>query len=231
MGSPRRMCTIGQLRRAGGFDALTGSRASSRRSRSRSPSPSTSRRRCCRALPVYLATGNIVLAYNLLFLSTFVLSGLGMFLLVRELTGTPGRRSSPAWRSRSAPYRLTQLPHLQMLSRSGCRSRCMASAGTSTPGAGCRWPAPPRRSSLQNLSCGYYLLFFAPVLAGLYAVWELATGAGWRSGGWAIARRRPASPRCLHAAVPAPYLEAPAALRRARSFEELMSYSADRTPT
>jgi len=32
-------------------------------------------------LPVYLITGNPILCYNLLFLSTFVLSGLGMYLL------------------------------------------------------------------------------------------------------------------------------------------------------
>ena len=37
--------------------------------------------------PVYALTRNPILCYNLLFLSTFVLSGLGMFLLARELTG------------------------------------------------------------------------------------------------------------------------------------------------
>ena len=35
-------------------------------------------------LPVYALTHNIILCYNLLFLSTFVLSGLGMFLFVRR---------------------------------------------------------------------------------------------------------------------------------------------------
>ena len=38
------------------------------------------------ALPVLAVTDNVVLAYNLLFLSTFVLCGLGTFLLVRDLT-------------------------------------------------------------------------------------------------------------------------------------------------
>jgi hypothetical protein len=38
-------------------------------------------------LPVYWLTGNIILCYNLLFLSSFALSALGMFLLVRDLTG------------------------------------------------------------------------------------------------------------------------------------------------
>lgn len=40
-------------------------------------------------LPILAATDNIVLTYNLLFVSTFVLSGLGAFLLVRELTRSP----------------------------------------------------------------------------------------------------------------------------------------------
>src|SRR4249920_2270933 len=38
--------------------------------------------------PVYALTKNPILCYNLLFLSTFVLSGLGMFLFARELTGS-----------------------------------------------------------------------------------------------------------------------------------------------
>ena len=38
-------------------------------------------------LPLYALTGNIVLCYNLLFLTTFVLSGFGTYLLARDLTG------------------------------------------------------------------------------------------------------------------------------------------------
>src|SRR5205814_2632027 len=39
-------------------------------------------------LPVYALTGNPLLCYNVLFLSTFVLSGTGLFLFARELTGS-----------------------------------------------------------------------------------------------------------------------------------------------
>ena len=41
-------------------------------------------------LPVYWLTGNLILSYNLLFLSSFVLSGLAMFLLARELLTLDG---------------------------------------------------------------------------------------------------------------------------------------------
>jgi hypothetical protein len=40
-------------------------------------------------LPVYHLTGNLILCYNLLFLSSFVLSGLGMYLLVRDVLAGP----------------------------------------------------------------------------------------------------------------------------------------------
>src|SRR4029079_1012264 len=44
-------------------------------------------------LPIYAITGNLILCYNLLFLSSFVLSGLGMYLLVRDLLGEEDRFS------------------------------------------------------------------------------------------------------------------------------------------
>ena len=40
--------------------------------------------------PVYWITGNPVLTYNVAFLFSFALAGLGMYLLVRELTGSRG---------------------------------------------------------------------------------------------------------------------------------------------
>lgn len=40
-------------------------------------------------LPLWLFTGNAILCYNVLFLASFVLSGTGMYLLARELTGSP----------------------------------------------------------------------------------------------------------------------------------------------
>ena len=67
-------------------------------------------------LPVYALTGNIVLCYNLLFLSTFVLSGLGTYLLVRELTGARAPAFVAGLLYGFAPYRIGQFSHLQVLS-------------------------------------------------------------------------------------------------------------------
>ena len=67
-------------------------------------------------LPVYAISGNPILAYNLLFLSTFALSGLGMYLLVRELTGSALAGFVAGLLFAFAPYRLAQSSHLQVLS-------------------------------------------------------------------------------------------------------------------
>src|SRR5438132_1707075 len=66
--------------------------------------------------PIYALTKNPVLCYNLLFLSTFVLSGLGMFLFVREITGSKGAAFVAGLAYAFAPYRFGTLPHVQVLS-------------------------------------------------------------------------------------------------------------------
>ena len=138
----------------------TGTPTSSIPSRSRSRSRSTSSRRRCRSLPIYALTGNVILCYNLLFLSTFVLSGLGD-VPVRARAHRRRARGvrSPALLYAFAPYRLPQSRTCRCCRRSGCRSRSTAFAATSTSArrrALGLW-ARRRRWSLQNLSCGYYL--------------------------------------------------------------------------
>ena len=137
-------------------------------------------------LPVYAITGNIILSYNLLFLSTFVLSGLGMFLFVREITGSPRAAFVAGLLYAFAPYRVPQFSHLQVLSAQwmpfvlyGLRryfDRIEVVAGfrrTVAPlaGAGAALVA-------QNLSNGYFLLFFSPFVLA-YALFEIATRRRW----------------------------------------------------
>jgi len=126
------------------------------------------------ALPVLAATDNVVLAYNLLFLSTFVLSGLGMFLLVRSLTGSATAGFIAGLAFAFAPYRLAQFSHLQVLSAQWMPFvlygfRRYFDTGRLAPLAG-----GTAALVLQNLSCGYYLLFFAPFVA-LYVIYEMAS--------------------------------------------------------
>ena len=130
-------------------------------------------------LPVYALTKNPILCYNLAFLSTFILSGVGMFLLVRELTGDRTCALAGGVAFAFAPYRIASLPHLQVLSSSWMPfvlfllRRYFATRRTAPlAGAVAAW-------LLQNLSCGYYLLFFSPVVL-LYLAWELTAGRLWR---------------------------------------------------
>jgi len=132
-------------------------------------------------LPVYWLTGNIILCYNLLFISTFALSAFGAYLLVRDLTGD--------WRAAFIaglvygflPYRIASVPHLQVMS-----SQWMPFAlwglnrfVTLIPDPGSRIPAYRALALgtgalvLQNWSCGYYLLYFAPFvpLFVLHRMW------------------------------------------------------------
>lgn len=129
-------------------------------------------------LPILAATDNILLTYNLLFLSTFVLSGLGAFLLVRELTRNPLAAFVAGLAFAFAPYRLAQLSHLQVLSSQWMPFvlygfRRYFETGRRAPLIG-----GATALVVQNLSCGYYLLFFGP-FAGLYVLYEIASRRLW----------------------------------------------------
>jgi hypothetical protein len=132
------------------------------------------------AWPVYLASANPILCYNLLLLSTFVLSGLGAFLIVRELTGSARAAFIGGLLFAFAPYRWSQLSHLQVLSAQwmpfalyGLRRYLASGSRRALAGAAAA-------ATLQSLSSGYYLFFFAPI-GLLYIAWELSVRGRWRS--------------------------------------------------
>jgi hypothetical protein len=183
-------------------------------------------------LPIYALTRNPILCYNLLFLSTFVLSGFGTYLLVRELTGNPAAAFVAGLLFAFAPYRFPQSSHMQVLSSQwmplalyGFRRYFVS---IDSGGRGLR-PLAGAAASLiaQNLSCGYYLLYFSP-FAGAYVLWELATRGLLRS--WKVwAQLSIAAVVVVAATVPflLPYAALREALRFERSRAEVIRYSAD----
>jgi len=206
------------------------------------------------ALPVMLLTDNPILAYNLLFLSTFALSGLGMYLLVRELTGSAAAALAAGLLFGFAPYRLAQSSHVQVLSSQwmpfvfyGLLRYCRCADGTRDPGSGIRTNlepsgpgsripgsgslAPLAGAALalvaQCLSSGYYLLYFTP-FAAAFAVWALVRHPVWRV---RRVRRALAGASVLVAALVVPFLLPYAALRAEglgeRSLAEVSRFSAD----
>jgi len=178
-------------------------------------------------LPVYAITRNPLVCYNLLFLSTFALSGLGMFLFARTLTGNRAAAFVAGLAYAFAPYRIGSLPHLQVLSSAwmpfalfGMRRFFETRRIRPLAGASVAWLA-------QNLSCGYYLIFFSPVLA-MYIAWELTTRRLWKDASM-LGRLLAAGAAVVLATTPfvVPYVR----LRRAgfspRPVEEILHFSAD----
>jgi hypothetical protein len=129
-------------------------------------------------LPVYALTGNIVLCYNLLFLSTAVLSGLGTFLLVRELTGSARAGFVAGLLYAFAPYRIGQFSHLQVMSSQWLPFALYGFRRYFTTGRA--WPLAGAAAALvaQNWSCGYFLIYFAPFVAA-YVLYEIADRGRW----------------------------------------------------
>jgi hypothetical protein len=179
------------------------------------------------ALPVYAATHNPIIGYNLVFLSTFVVSGLGMFLLGRELTGSRAAGFIAGLAFAFSPFRVASMPHLQVLSSAwmplviyGLRRHFATGRALPLAGAAAAW-------IVQNLSCGYYLLFFSPIVL-LYIAWEMTVRKLWTNR-QAIVGIGAAGAVVFAATVPflLPYLE----LRRLgfnpRSLTETKKFSAD----
>ena len=178
-------------------------------------------------LPVYAITGNIILSYNLLFLSTFVLSGLGMFLFVREITGSARAGLVAGLIYAFAPYRVPQFSHLQVISSQwmpfvlyGLRRYFVTRHIAPLIGAGAALVA-------QNLSNGYFLLFFAPFVLA-YAIFEIAARRLWADARVWLALSITAA---IVAAVTLPFLLPYLELRRLgfgpRVLNEVKAFSAD----
>jgi hypothetical protein len=178
-------------------------------------------------VPIYVLTGNIILSYNLLFLSTFVLSGLGTYLFVREVTGSARAGFVAGLIYAFAPYRVPQFAHLQVLSSQwmpfalyGLRRFFETQRMTPLIGAGAALVT-------QNLSNGYFMLFFSPIVAA-YVIFEIATRRLWRDVRlWSQLATTAAAVVVLTLPFFLPYLE----LRRLgfppRPLNEIVTYSAD----
>jgi hypothetical protein len=120
--------------------------------------------------PIIRVSDNPQLAYNLAFLCSFFLSALFAHLLCFRLTKRHDAALITGLAFAFAPYRMSQLAHLQVLTSFWMP---LALAGLHA------YLADRRARSLglfgiafllQGLSNGYYLLFF-PVLVGLWIVW------------------------------------------------------------
>ena len=117
------------------------------------------------AWPLYALSGNLILAYNGAMGLSFVFSGLGMYLLTRDLTGSRWAALAAGTVFLAAPYRWLHVFHLQLLTLQWfpfvfwCLFRFLREGRI-------RWLAGVVGFSLlQALSCNYYAVYLAFAIA------------------------------------------------------------------
>ena len=177
------------------------------------------------ALPIYWLTGNPLLAYNLIWLSTFVLSGLGAYLLVRELAGSRLGGLVAGALFAVNDFRAASLAHLQTLSahwvplalvgllifaRSGSRGALALATGSVI---------------LLNATSGYSTLYCGPLIAA-FALTVLARYGAWRTRpGWIAMGSAAAVVVATEVPLVLPYLELQRVEQFARTRLELEAYA------
>lgn len=177
--------------------------------------------------PIYWLTGNIVLTYNLLFLSTYILSAIGTYLLVSDLTGDwrAGLISGLAFGF--LPYRVAQISHLQVLSTQWMPLALWGLHRFIHHGSRRALAGGTAALVMLHWSCGYYILFFAPCVAAfcLHELWRaghLRSLSRWlglmTAGGASLALTLP---------VLLPYLDVRSTYGFQRGREEILSFSAN----
>lgn len=178
-------------------------------------------------LPIWWLTRNVLLVYNLLYVASIVLSGLGMFLLVRETTGRPRAALVAGLFFAFVPYRIGQTAHLQVLWSQWMPLTLYALR--------CYFERGRRRALVgalaalvaQQLSCGYYLVFFSLFVA-LYVIWEVTARRRWHD--WRLLTAMAAAAAAdLVIVWPflAPYLELRGLGFSPRPLQEVARFSAD----
>jgi hypothetical protein len=129
--------------------------------------------------PLYWVTGNPILALNAAYLIAFTLSGLGAYLLVRELTGSAAAGYLAGLVLAFNPFTLVfEVAHLQVISIGWMPLTIFALRRYFVTGSRRPLAGAVACLVLSNLSSGYYLLMFAPFVA-LYAVWEVVGRRLW----------------------------------------------------
>lgn len=115
--------------------------------------------------PIVWVTGNPILAYNLAWLASILLAGVGMYLLTRSLWGRGDAAIIGALAFAFAPHRVTHVTHLQVL-MSGWMPLSLWGLHRYFSSGSRRWLVVFAGAfALLGLSNGYFLYFFSITLA------------------------------------------------------------------
>ena len=173
--------------------------------------------------PLQWAGVSALAAYNIALILSFALSGFFAFLLGRRLTGSALAGLCAGLAYGFAPYRSSQLAHLQVLTSQWMPLALLAMHVYVESGRR-RWLAVFAAAWLiQALSNGYFLLFF-PVLIALWLTWFVDWHTAPRRGGALLAAWFGSSlllvPSLLH------YLRVHRALGLTRTAGDMQHFSA-----
>jgi hypothetical protein len=179
------------------------------------------------AIPVYWATKNPYAAHNSVVLIAFLLSGVGMYYLVRHLTSDRRGAAVAAICFAFCPYVFAHLPHIQLLMTAGMPFSMLAFHRLAERPTAGRGAALGAVMAAQALSCGYYGVFVI-LMVGYGAIVVSVTRQLWASARFWIALTV-AAVVAIALVLPAflPYL----ALQRGggfhRALDEAIRYSAN----
>jgi hypothetical protein len=132
------------------------------------------------ASPIYWLTGNVVVTYNVVLLLTFPLCAMAMYALVHRLTGSAAGAFVAGLAFAFAPYRISQLPHIQMLATFWAPLALLGLHAYIDTGRR-RWLVLYGASwVLQGASNGYALVMFS-ILVGLWTLWFVIASRKWHA--------------------------------------------------
>jgi hypothetical protein len=120
--------------------------------------------------PMIWGSGNPLLAYDVAFLLTFVLSAMGAYVLALTVTKRHDVAFVAGLAYGFAPYRMAQVAHIQVLA-SFWMPLALAALHRYVADRRARWLVLfGVATAFQGLTNGYYLFFF-PVLVALWVLW------------------------------------------------------------
>lgn len=125
--------------------------------------------------PVYWISGNAVLSYNVAFLASFAIAGIGMYLLVRSLTGSIAAAVVAGTAYAFAPYRFVQISHVQMVATGWIPVALWGLHEYFETGAR-RWLAVFVGAYILQATSNSYVAYYAAVAVAIVAaagVWRL----------------------------------------------------------
>jgi hypothetical protein len=176
------------------------------------------------AAPIQWLTGSAVVAYNLTVVASFFLSAAAMFALTWRLTRSIPASFIAGLAYGFAPYRISQLPHIQMEAVWYAPLAILGLHAYLDTGKK-RWLALYGASwALQGTANGYLLVFLA-VFIGVWVLWFVVAQRRWRDLAWITAATLvtvlPMAPILLR------YIQAHQHYGMVRGIEEIKAFSAD----